>query len=172
MTSLGTVMEQIKHCERFVELCDRVMSLERQQETLLPERKVSLLHERMTLTEELHTVCVEHGYLEAALNGEECLEEPLEEDQLREFIKTADLRKHLLKTSINKLNKQMEAIDREIASNAVELETLYPSLDSLVALGFNPDTAKQTLRALLAERERLRAAIRTEMSHLKTQKKK
>lgn len=170
-TSLGSVMEQIKHCEKFVELCDRIMSLERLQEAQLPQKRLRLLDEKLALTNELQTVCVEHECLEAALNGEEVLVEALTECELREFIKTADLRKRLLRTSIGKLNKQIEAVDKDNENSARELEALYPAMDSFIHVGFDPDTARTNLAALLGERERIRAAIKTEMSQSKVQRK-
>lgn len=163
-SSLGSVLEQIKHCEKFVQICDKVMHLERMQAVELPQRRENLLDEKLATTEELRTVCLEHEYLEAALRGEQCLTEELDEDTLTELIKTAVLRMRLLRKAIDKIGKQIDGLEQEAAKISAELVPLYQSMDSYLELGFEPDSAKMTLKFLIAERERIRATIKAEMS--------
>lgn len=162
--SLGSVLEQIKQYEKFVELCDQVRNLERQQELQLPERRQNVELEKASLMAELSSVCANQASWEAILSGEETAVEEFNEDEARDYIKTADLQKHLLRTSINKLNKQLEAIEESVENNAVKLEPLYQAMDKYLQVGFDPDTAHSTLAALVVERDRLRRAIKRQMS--------
>jgi hypothetical protein len=163
-SSLGSVLEQIKQCEKFVELCDKILNLEKMQQVRLPLRKCDLEEEKSSLMQELKTVCANQASMEATLNSEEPLVEQREADELRTLIKTTDLQKRLLRTKIDKLSKQIESVDKDAENSARELENLYPAMDKFIQLGFDPDTARLQLIALLSERDRIRKAIKREMS--------
>ncbi|MBY0551010.1 MAG: hypothetical protein K2W95_27275 [Candidatus Obscuribacterales bacterium] len=167
--ALSRLRDQIKQCEEFIALCERIKQLEKLQEAPLIAKKQKLEMQRGEAMIQLQMVCAEIQRLEEILSGRDRFVAPFEQEQINSLIRTARIREGTMRFSVENSTKQMESIDREIAKNALELEELYPKLEEgIVTAGLDPDTVGAHLAGLKSEKERLIDEMKSEVSTRQT----
>ncbi len=163
--ALKKLRGQIRQCEEFIALCERIKHLEKLQDGRLESKKIKIETERSEVLNQLHLVCGELERLEESLNNQVRLIGAFEEDQLKALMKTARVRIGSLRLSVDNLTKQIESIDDEIRNTAQQLQAMYPVLeDYIVADGFDPDTIEEKLAELRLEKESLTEAMKADVS--------
>lgn len=162
--ALKNLRAQIKQCEQFLALCDRVKHLEKVQSELTPESKLAIEEERTRVLVDLEHVSVDYARFDATLNCQVRSVGAYEQGLLREQIRTAQVRMGVLKETASRLTRQIEVFDVELNNCERELEELYLKLEQFVQVeGFHPDTVAERLVRLRHERDELVAAKKSEV---------
>lgn len=163
--ALAKLREQIKQCEEFIALCERIKQLEKLQEAPLSAKKQKFELQRGEAMIQLQLVCAEIQRLEEILSGRDRFVAPFEQEQITGLIRTARIREGTMRFSVESSTKQMENIDNELAKTARELEELYPKLEEgIVTAGLDPDTVGDRLAGLKREKELLVEEMKAEVS--------
>lgn len=163
--ALAKLRTQIKQCEEFIAVCERIKQLEKLQEKPLIAKKQKLELQRSEALVQLQLVCAEILRLEDILSERERRVPPFEREQINELLRTARIREGTMRFSVENSTKQMESIEQEIESSTRELEALYPRLEEgIVTSGLDPDTAVEQLADLRRQKDLLVEEMKAEVS--------
>lgn len=162
--TLAEIRMQIRKCEDFIAVCDRIKQLEKLSEDSGQTKKAKLQSHIADTAGQLQISEREHQKYQDDLNSGRHIG-AFELEQINGVIKTVQVRIRTLQASLNQMYAEIQRIDDEVAACLAELDELYPKLEHGISNdGLNPDTAVQLLADLRIQKEQVAAALKKEVS--------
>lgn len=168
---LNELSAQIKLCEEFVALCERIRHVEKLQDGLLEGKKISVEAELAEIMTQMQLASENLQHLEATLHNSVRAIGVLEQVELKGFIETARIRLGSLRRSADNATAQIANIEAAMSSGVDELNDLYAKLENMIEVqGLDPNTVQPKLVELRREKDALREAMKAEVSSIRTAK--
>jgi hypothetical protein len=158
-TELAKLREEIRRCEAFLALCDRIKELERLDETnalclslakLETQRAQFLvgLQQSKQAVERDEDLLRSGGHAAGALQA------------LKDRIHSGRVRSSSLELNAEEVLKQIELTQAQLQNNPTLLRELYEELEHHMQQGFHPNTVTERLASLRELKTQLNAAVR------------
>lgn len=161
-SALAKLRLEIKQCEAFIALCDKIKQLERREErNELPLRKAAIETKRSEFLAQLQDVLHEVQRYELLLRATDRRIGVEEREHLEQLIKSGRTRAKSLQIFADEATEQIRRIDEEAANNARLAGELYAELESqMLSAALHPNTAQTRVAELRREKDLLTEAIR------------
>lgn len=161
---LAELKWQIKKCEEFIALCERIKHLEQLQGGVLDAKQAKSEAVRKEALEQLQRADEVLERLEAGLAIKDRVISAFEQSQITEQIKTERIGISSLQLMIDDAIKQIEKIEDEKRRGASELDELYLKLEEAITVdGFDPNNTGQRLAELLKQKDALNEGKKAEV---------
>jgi hypothetical protein len=160
-SALTKLRAEIRQCEEFLALCDRIKHLEqlddssalRAAKERLERQRTESLFQFQQLQE---IVRRDEGLLSANASSAGSMGM----ESLRDQIKSCRIRGSTLRLSAEEATKQIEVIELQVEENTHLLQELYTKLEQHMQQGFHPNTVVENLEKLRELRNDLAAQVK------------